>query len=638
MNERIIAELSKEEQSPFHDAMLKHCLGLLNPSRNYMNTFYDTWEERHRIYRSYRVGDKDDKKAREEDRPEKQVIPMTYAKVQTFVSFVMAIMLQRPRVFELDAVGAEDHEYKELTEKILDSDVRSNNFHKILRQLALDVGKFGMGVIKHTWEEDYVYVPVVSTGFAQPIFGIEQEGEKVVETKKVLKRQGNRLKTVSPFDFFPDVRFPLTELHRGEFCADECDIALNHLWRLEAEGTVAGVKQISGLDAKTGSAMEKHSRRSKINFADPEKSADITRLTEIQVKITPNEFTLSDGEKLGTEKTPTMYLVWIANDNRVIRCEPMGYLHGEFTFEVAQFDEDQQDFLNQSLADVLDRLQETIDWFMNARVESVTRTIDNQLVVDPLGVDMATITNRSRVILLKKGASRTGVDRYVKQLQVQDVTARHMDDIGQLSTLMQAVSGVNENAMGQYHTGRRSATEARVVAQGAASRLKNIAESIWFAAIQPTGLKMLSNLRQGLTADRIIRVAGQEYLQKPDLIARFSSTPEELVQQSDFFVYDGTLQSEKAYLAQSLMELFSTVTALGPQGLVNLEISPKLLIEKVYELLGVGSLEQFSLTKDPQTLQNVVNLIVQQTLQQYAAQLAPAGGQPQPANNPNAPA
>lgn len=626
MDQRIYKELSREEHTIFHQEMLDHCRQLIRSSRNYMQTFYTTWEDRHNIYRSYRNDeDRNDKKAKEEGRPAKQVIPMTYAKVQTFVSFVMAIVTQRKRVFELDATGVEDYEYKELCEKVLDSDVKHNNFHKILRQHCTDIAKFGLGIIKHSWEEEYVYVPTTVTGPEISIFGLSFGGKQRTETQKILKRQGNKLKCVSPFDFFPDTRFPLSELHRGEFCADECDMSRNDLFRRQSEGVVAGIKHVDVMSRETADKMRSWAKRSRINFDEPDKTSNIFRVTNFQIKITPSQFILSDGKALGKEDTPIMYIVEMANDNRIIRCEPMGYLHGEFTYEAGQFDEDQHDFINQSLSDVLDRLQETIDWFMNSRVESVTRTIDNQLVVDPLGVDMATIVNRSRVILLKKGASRTGVDRYVKQLQVQDVTARHMDDVQQLTQIMQVVSGVNENAMGQYHTGRRSATESRVVAQGAAARLKNIAESIWYSSLQPTGLKMLLNLRQGLSEESIIKVAGEEYLQKPELLQRFSASPQELVRQADFFMYDGTLSSEKAYMAQSLMELFTTVTTLGPQGLVQLEISPKLLIEKIYELLGVGSLEQFNLAKDPQTLMNLVNMMVQQTMQQYAQQL-PAPG------------
>ena len=209
----------------------------------------------------------------------------------------------------------------------------------------------------------------------------------------------------------------------------------SELLKKESEGTVAGMEHLDHISKERAYEYKRWMRRSKINFDAPDKTGDIVRLTEVQIKITPSEFMLSDGKPLGSEQFPIMYIVWLGNMNRVLRCEPMGYLHGEFTQDAAQFDEDQHDFVNQSLSDILDRMQETVDWFMNARVESVTRTIDNQLVVDPLGVEMSTIVNRSRVILLKKGAARTGVERYVKQLQVQDVTARHMEDISQIMQL-----------------------------------------------------------------------------------------------------------------------------------------------------------------------------------------------------------
>lgn len=623
MDPKIIAELQNEQMTEFHSTLLNHCRTRVDSSRAKMGEYYTQWEERHRVYKSTRTPDKQDAKAREEGRPPKQVLPLSYAKVNTFVSFIMSLFTQRPDIFELEPTGGEDKEYRELAERVLRYDTLACQFRRHMRQAVKDVAKFGLGILKHTWEEQYVYVPE-SVEQTRTIFGIPFKLKPLTTIKKHLKRKGNRVRAICPFDFFPDPRFPLTELQRGEFCADECDYSRSELSQMEAEGVVSGVKHVQNFDMDGAYRYGKSMRRSKYNFDNPDQNADIVRLTEIQIKITPANFMLSDGTPMGTEKVPRMFLVWMVNCNRIVRCEPMGHLHGEFTYDVAQYDEDSHEFAGQSLSDLLERLQDTADWFVNARVESVTRTIDNQLVVDPLGVEMSTITNRSRVILLKKGAARTGVDRYVKQLAVQDVTGRHMDDVNQLMTLMQVVTGVNENAMGQYHTGRRSATEARVVTQGAASRLKEIGASIWDAMIEPNGRKRLLNLRQGLEALDIIRIAGQEYSaeEKQLAVSLFMSSVEELVACNDFFVYDGTLASEKAYLAQTLKELFETVINLGAQGLVQLDISPKLILESVYALLGVGTLQEFALTKDPQTLMNVVNTIVQQQLAQYVQQLS----------------
>jgi len=141
---------------------------------------------------------------------------------------------------------------------------------------------------------------------------------------------------------------------------------------------------------------------------------------------------------------------------------------------------------------------------------------------------------------------------------------------------------------------------------------------------------MLTNLRQGLSQDLIIRYAGQAYAapEKAEVLAGFTSTPEELVRSCDLFVYEGTLSSEKGYLAQQLTELFTQILQLGPTGLVQMDLSPKLLLTKIYELTGVGNLDNYSLQKDPQTLMTVVQQLAQQMamqmLEQQQAQQPPA--------------
>jgi len=641
MDDKIFNELNQQTMTDFHVRLLEHCRTRINRSRTKMSTYFDGWDLRHNTYKSTRAQDKQDRKAKEEGRPEKQVLPFTYAKVNTFQSFVMSLYTQRPGVFELEPQGGEDQDYRILAEKMLNYDIRTNGFTRVLRQHVKDIAKFGVGILKHSWEEDYVYVPK-ETSETKTIFGIPWKAGTSKTVDKVCKRKGNKVTATSPYNFLPDPRYTLVDFQKGEFCADECDYSRGELLRMENEKKVAGVEFITPMPTNLSYSFAPYLKRSQLNWDNPEKTPNIVRLTEVQIKLTPCDFLLVDGTPMGEEKFPVLFLVWMTNSSRIVRCEPMGYLHGEFTYEVAQYDEDSHEFVGQSLPEILDRLQETADWFMNARVESVTRTIDNQLVVDPLGVEMATITNRSRVILLKKGAARTGVDRYIKQLEVQDVTARHMEDISGIHGFMDTVSGVNENAQGQYNAGRRSATEARVVTQGAAARLKGTALAIWDASVAASGYKMLLNLRQGLTPEDVIQIAGQEYAQKPELIAAFLADSATLARQTDFFVYDGTLASEKAYLAQTLKELFQEVLALGPQGLVNLDISPKLILENIYELLGVGAISQFALSKDPQTLQNAVAQIVQQqvqqAIQQYVQQLSSGQGAGGSGQGPNAPA
>ena len=610
-------ELSKEKHNDFINALKDQCITNVDLSRKAMSEHYEHWKEQQRVYRSQREIDEDDKKAIREGRPKKQVIPESYAKVQTFVSFMTSLLFQRPRFYELSPQGMEDVDLKELSEKVLDADLTRNKWFNVVQQNAKDIARFGLGIIKHSWKEEKAYISrnVATGGFS--VFGKTFGQNHSVVQEPVTKWVGNEVKNVSPFDFYPDPRVPLSDFKKGEFCADECDISMNKLHELEAQGVVAGIKYVKAIEDDRAYYRQKTTLRSKINFREPEASKDTARLTEIQIKLIPNRVKVNDTKPLGDSDMPVMFLVWVVNDQRVVRIEAMNYLHGEFTHDLAQFDEDIHEFMNQSLTEIMAKIQETMDWFLNARVEAVTRTIDNQLVVDPLGIDMSTIKNRSRVILLKKGASRTGVERYLKQLQVQDVTQHHLEDINVLKMINNEVTGINLNAMGQYHTGRRSAAEARVVTQGSGSRLLTIVRTIWNSLYAPAGSNMLTNLRQGLVVEDLIRIGGSEY-QKEDkmhVLEAFTATPEELVRNVDLFVYEGTMSSEKAYTAQALKELFETMITLGPTGMLEMGLSPNLILRKIYELLGIADLDQFNVAKDPQTLKMLVMQLVQQMMQ-----------------------
>lgn len=631
----ISAELALNEKTPLHSWLFNHTLFLTDMSRSHMNHFRSRWDQQHAAYKAFRRLDQADINAIEAGRPIKQAIPMAFAKVHTFKSFVLSLYFQREKFYELTSTGSEDEQYRELAEKLLQSDLEKNQWYHRVGQWATHMGKHGLGIIKHTWDEDYGYVARESMegGFG---LGKWKIGGKTVSTyEQVLKNAGNKLKVVNPNCFLPDPRVPLIDINDGEFCGDEFELSKTELLEMQHRGVVMGIDDLSPMTisrAHFRRRMNLH-HQSQINHNDPTKTSHLVRITEMQIKLVPSKHEMFDGSKLGDEDFPVKYLVWIANDSRIIRLEPYGYLHDKFTYNISTYDEDDTDYLSVSLVDLVQQLQDTSDWFFNSRVESVSRNIEGKLVVDPMGVEVESIKNDSRLILVKKGASRLGVDNFVKQLDVRDTTAGHMNDVSAIAAMVNSVTAVNENAQGQYHTGRRSATEARVVTQGASARMKQVASSAWCTCFAPLGHSLLTNLRQGMNEEMIVLRAGEQWFDpehpsRQEAVMRFLADPETLIRSQDFWVFEGTIASEKQYTAQQLMELFNTVVTLGPQGIIDLEISPKLLIHKIFELLGVPDLASFDIRKDPQTLQNAVQAIVMQVMQQQMAQ------QQQPQNVP----
>lgn len=598
MEERIRKELEREDPTDFHKELLTHCNDLVRLSRDHMTTFYDRWDEFDDVYNGRRVPDEKDNRAQKRGEPTKMVVPLTYAQVNTFIAFCFSTFFQRERVFELVGMGPEDSKPAKIGEALLERDLSYNTFEARVHQFLLDVAKFGLGVLKSGWVQEKQLVKEMVQQPTLSMLGMDFGTRMVeVETWKV-KYAGNKVFNISPYRFFPDPRLPFSRLQEGEFIASEDTVSYVELRRLENEGQVAGIDHIKSMRKD----LFEQSKRRMCHTTLYDEGSGIPTIgskrssthvwTEVQVKLVPNDFMVAD-KPLGPEKYPVTYNVWTINDMRVVKCEPLGYVHGLFTYDVGECNPDMHNLVNEGLAGIIDQLQSVITWLINSHITSVRKNIDNKLVVDPAGVEMTDLKERRPVIRLKQEASRTGVDRWIKQLEVRDVTQNHISDANELQSIVQIVTGINDNALGQFHTGRRSATEARSVNSAAAARLKTIAMLLWKGAIEPLGRKMLSNLRDGLDPETFVKVLGEEG--DPNDYIKFSKVNKnDLVGDYDFEMFDGTLPSERYAQAETLQEL---VLALfqSPEALAILGYDPRKLVDEILELKGIRNPVRFKL-------------------------------------------
>lgn len=600
MEARIAKDLSSEQQTKFHEEMLAHCQRLIKMSRGRMTNYYSNWDALDDVYRGIRVTDEQDKKAKDEKAPEKMVVPTTYAQVQTFVAFCYSVLFQREYFYEVSPFAAEMEKGSRIAEGFLQRDLDYNNFHSLAYQFLLDVARFGLGIFKVGWvQETKSSIEMVQQ---EPGEFLGQPIAKPPEATKVttVKFQGNKLFTISPYRFLPDPNFPICKFQSGEFCGSDDEYSYAALKQLEIDGAVAGVDFIPNMTRQEAEKFGSITGRfTNVAFSDDSRTTYVTDnksnivVTEIQVKIVPSKFMVGN-TPLAQDDRPVKYLVWVANDKRVIRCEPLTYDHDSFTYAVAEFSPDQHHFVNEGLAGTIEQLQSVITWMINSHITSVRRVIANRLVVDPQGVEMDDVRNNRHVIRLKSGMSRLGPERWVHQLQVSDVTAKHMDDASQLEGLVQLVSGVSENALGQYHEGRRSATEARNVNAGAASRLKTQLSVIYYSAFEPLGRQMLSNLQQGLSVETYVRTFGR--ITDPmgeEYTAFVKASNKDFTGEYDFEILDGTLPSEKMWLAQTLQELLMVVLG-NPQLALLLGFDIKKLMYEYLRLKGLRHPEKFA--------------------------------------------
>jgi hypothetical protein len=600
MDEAIKIALNEAQPGDFHQQLFLHVKGLVDMSRHYMIQYYDIWDHNDDVYRGLKRPDKEDVNARNRNEPEKMVVPLTYSQVQTFIAFCTALYTQRERVFELIGTGEEDHRAAKIGEALIDRDLTYNCFPVKLYQFLLDVGRFGIGIIKSAWHRD-VYTQERTTTIPAPsIFGIPLGAPRTTtEMAEVVRYLGNKLINVSPYSFFPDVRLPLYRFQEGEFVASEDMYSLSHLRQMEKNGDVSGIQWVKPQKADVFALRRRLIRQTERAPMGPGRMATGSAqtvgaaiLTEVQVSLVPSMFKIN-GEPMGPEDYPVRWNIWYVNDTRIVKAEPLGYKHDLYTYDIGEYSPDMLNLINEGLADSMDRLQDVISWLINSHITNVRKVIGDKLIVDPSGIEMKDLTERRPVIRLRPDAARTGVDKWVKQLQVVDVTANHMKDAQDLQSVVQLTTGINDNALGQYHVGRRSATEARNVNSATAARLKVTALMLFRQTLEPLARKMLSNLQQGLDVETFVRVIGENA--NPADYAQFTKvTKDDLVGDYDFEVFDGTLPMERAEQAAALQE-FLQAMFMNPQIVPVLGYDIRKLVAEWLELRGIRNPKRFEI-------------------------------------------
>ena len=610
MKDFVIAALQQQTHPQDVNALLWRCKDLVRLSRNAMKYYYDMWDRNDRVYRGDRSLDQQDKNALKKKEPAKMTLPASYSQVQTFVSFCMEVFNQRDFFYECEGTGAEDAEGAKVASAVLEYNLEYNNFrYQKLRQLLTHVAKYGVGVVKHSWKVDTVYekqqvqeqVPGL---FGGPGFTITKE-----QIVPVTKYQGNWLRVISPYHFLPDPRVPLARYEEGEFLATEDEYSGSQLRVFEQSGLAVGVAYIPKLAYDALEDRRKFSFQWNVNTPTlniNEKQFYI--ITEVQMLLNPAK-TFIGGKPLDEEKDyDCKYIIWIANDNRVIRIDELDYPHKNFTYDVVQFEEDTDHLINLSMVELIAQLQDTMDWFINARITNVRRIISNQAVIDPSAIEMEDIRQRNPYLRLKPQFAGTGVEKYYKQIDLKDVTAQHLQDVQFLYDYAKGATGLTENLLGQYASGRRSAQEARNVSSNAVARVQILASNIWSSCLLPLGKKMLANVREGMDVPQMVRITGMSLAAvDPQAISQFKQvTKEDLAGNYDFKILDGTLPSQRQEIANALQQLLEVMMS-SPEAAFVFQYDPQKIMSDLLTMRGLRNAERYKL--DPVKAGQLLSLV-----------------------------
>ena len=608
INDLLAEEVQNDDLTELRDDLVK----LVRDARSHIGSHYEQWDQSLEAYSAERKDDKDSEKAARKKQPKPLNIPLTKAQVQTFVTFVILLYTQNENPFSVDPTGNEDYKLRDIINKLLGRECRNNAIFNKWVQFLLDVARFNLGVMKTTWRyETYKYEAEVPSEM-MPMMGEADMLTMVTApttSNEVVKYEGNYVENISPYNFFWDTNMPVTRWQEGVFAADETSYSIRQIKSWEKQGMAYGTKFLNKMEHDT-LRTRGETRLPGFGEDSNEKKRNETDKNFNVVVTTVYYKMMADDYNLGEDEQEELYEIKLANDDRIISMEKFDARHCMFPYDIACLSPDHLSELSDSLAKLIDPLQEVVTWLFNSRIASVRTNLQGRVVVDARHVELEDLQTGAPYIRAKKSAPPIGLDKFVHQLRTVDTTMSHLSDAGETIKLINMVSGVNENAMGQVASGRRSATENRAANTGASSRMKMEASCIWNQAMASQGKKMLLNLRQEISIECFQRILGLS----EDIAALYPQfKPDnsyELIESEDFFVEDSTTATEKGYVAQSLQELVVAVMS-NPMVMQVVPLDLKAIIEEIQSLRGVKNLSRFFIqTPEQQTeLQNGLNRI-----------------------------
>jgi hypothetical protein len=214
----------------------------MSASANKMSTYHDEWDANSYTYRGWRVADKDDVEAMKDGEPTKIIIPITYAQIQTALSFILSTYQQRKYFLELQGMGAEDVKPSMALTTDLTYQLNKQQFILKLYHWLLSALKLGFGVVRTEWDEQYAQVRVgrqvpdnTLQNLMGAVFGRQVPMKTVESVEEVMCYQGNTLRNISPYGFYPDPSVTIANFQEGAFVGIEEEVSLMSVTAREGE-------------------------------------------------------------------------------------------------------------------------------------------------------------------------------------------------------------------------------------------------------------------------------------------------------------------------------------------------------------------------------------------------------------------
>jgi hypothetical protein len=557
-------------------------------------------------------------------------IPYTYAVLMSAHTYLTSVFLARDPVFGYRGLHGEGEQQVQAVEALIAYQVSKGAMMPYLYTWLHDALKYGQGVVCNWWDEQIHAVSEIQefqefdelTGLPT---GMPEKKQKT-ELHRVYS--GNTLENVQPQDFIWDTRFTMREFQKGEFAGRKRMIPWNQVIQREKLKYYTNVKN---LDKGTGQTFDTFNALSSslerpdnwdgeyLGDYDSKSSGHPASIEvyELAVNIIPSEWMLSKSDY------PEKWVFTVTTDFSVlIGIQPLASMHCMYPYSVIPFEPEGYGLTVRGMPEILDPVQNTIDWLVNTHFYNVRASLNDRWVVDPSRVVMKDVLDPlpGKIIRLRPEAYGTDPQLSIRQFPSSNVTQGHiMQDLPAMFGLGERAIGVNDQIMGMLNTGggRKTATEVRTSTSFGINRLKTVAEFASCTGMDPLSRMLVQNSQQYYDLEMKLRIvgdlameAGQEFIMvDPESIAGFY----------EMVPVDGSLPVDKQQLA-TIWQQMMTQAYQVPQIAMSYDWSR--IFSWVAKLAGLRNIDQFKV----QVLPDQQLMMMQQAGQSIPLNGAGAGG------------
>lgn len=599
--------LNIPKDSPLHKRLLKKIESRIKLGEQEQQKQHERWRKAEDITMAYIPESEADavrRSAREnqgEPRYTTIQIPYTYAVLMSAHTYWTSVFFARSPVHQFSGRHGEGEMQIQAMEALIGYQVEVGGAMGPYYIWLYDGGKYGCGILGTYWDRQKLhYGQLVEMPDEMGNVGIYQT------TQEIDGYIGNRVYNVSPWDFIHDPRVPLKNFQNGEFCAARCRLGWHHILQRRDAGyynaNVDTLREHVGEDKnanQANSALERptFSRSLYEDESEETKHPAGAIFWEFYVELVPKEW------GVGNTNYPQKWCFTITEDlGLIVGASPLGHLHCKFPFDVIESEVEGYGTYARGTPEILEPVQNTVDWLVNTHFFNVRQTLNNQFIIDPSKLVIKDVQNSQAGFIwrLRPEAYGSDLDKIFKQVPVTDVTRAHMTDVQAMFGLGERITGVNDQIMGALQTGsnRKTATEVRTTTSFGVNRQKTITEYMSATGFAPHAQKLVQNSQQFYDASAKLRRVGNFAI---DAGERFLTvSPDDIQGFYDFMPVDGTLPVDKMAQANLWKEIMAGIRMMPPQ--VAAEYDWSRIFAWVANLGGIKNIQQFRMKVVPDAM------------------------------------